>query len=102
MNLVKLFDTLGHIERTQESDLHTEVIFSIARGCSRLCANCDISLIWFCVFESYQRPSSANAGYIWTDKSLLMAHNALLLQRIARDLLHAISHTHDYTWTAFV
>ena len=30
------------------------------------------------------------------------SHNALLLRQIARDLLHALSQKHDYTWTAFV
>ena len=36
------------------------------------------------------------------DRSLLMEHDALLLQQIARDLFHAISHRHDYKRTAFV
>ena len=30
-----------------------------------------------------------------------MGHDALLLHQIARDLLHALSHRHDNTWTAF-
>ena len=44
-----------------------------------------------------------NGGHIGTDRSLLTGHNALLLRRIARDLLHVISHRHghDNTWTAF-
>ena len=28
-------------------------------------------------------------------------HNTLLLSQIARDLLLALSHRHDYTWTVF-
>ena len=51
--------------------------------------------------ESYQRPCLAHAGYIGTDRSLLTGHDALLLQQIARDLLHVLSHRHDNTWTAF-
>ena len=39
---------------------------------------------------------------VGTDRSLLTGHDALLLRQIARDLLHALSHRHDYTWTAFV
>ena len=35
-------------------------------------------------------------------RSLVTGHNALLLRQITRDLLHAISHGHDNTWTAFV
>ena len=30
-----------------------------------------------------------------------MEYDALLSRQIARDLLHALSHRHDYTWTAF-
>ena len=30
-----------------------------------------------------------------------MGLDALLLRPIARDLLHALSHRHDDTWTAF-
>ena len=52
-------------------------------------------------FGLYKRPCSANAGYVGTDGSLLMGHDALLLRRIARDLLHASSHRHNDTWTAF-
>ena len=37
-------------------------------------------------------PVLAHAGHIGTDRSLLTGHNALLLQQIARDLLHALSH----------
>ena len=44
--------------------------------------------------DVYQRPCSAHAGHIGTDRSLLTGHDALLLQQIARDLLHALSHTH--------
>ena len=55
-----------------------------------------------CLFESYKRPCSAHAGHIGTDRSLLTGHNALLLRQIARDLLHALSHRHNNTWTAFV
>ena len=57
--------------------------------------------MFFCLFESY-RPCSAHAGYFGTDRSLLTGHNALLLQQIARDILDAFSHRHDYTWTTFV
>ena len=46
-------------------------------------------------------PSSVHAGHLGTDKSLLTGHNALLFRQIARDLLHALSHRHDKTWTAF-
>ena len=42
------------------------------------------------------------AGYIGTDRSLLMGHDALLLRHIAMDLLHALSHRHDNTWHGFV
>ena len=35
-----------------------------------------------------------------TDRSLLTEHDALLAQ-IARDLLHALLHRHNNTWTAF-
>ena len=54
------------------------------------------------LFESYERPCLAHAGHIGTDRSLLTGHDALLLRQIARDLLHALSHRHDDTWTAFV
>ena len=37
-----------------------------------------------------------------TDRSLQMAHDVLLLRQIARDPLHALSHRHDYAWTAFI
>ena len=47
-------------------------------------------------------PVLAHAGHIGTDRSLLMGHNALRLRQIVRDLLHALSHRHDNTWTAFV
>ena len=39
----------------------------------------------------------AHAGSIWTDRSLLTGHDALLLRQIARDILLALSHRHDYT-----
>ena len=42
-----------------------------------------------------------HAGHIGTDRSLLTGHNALLLRQIARDLLHALLHSHNNTWTAF-
>ena len=32
-----------------------------------------------CLFESYERPCSAHAGHIGTDRSLLTGHNALLV-----------------------
>ena len=54
------------------------------------------------LFVSYLRPCSAHAGCIGTDRSLLTGRDALLLQLIAMDLLHASSHRHDDTWTAFV
>ena len=47
------------------------------------------------LFGLYLRPCSTHAGYIGTDRSLLMGHNALLLRQIARDLLPALSHRHD-------
>ena len=47
-------------------------------------------------------PVLAHAGHIGTDRSLLTGHDALLLQQIASGLLHALSHRHDNTWTAFV
>ena len=53
-------------------------------------------------FKIILSPCSAHAGYIGTDRSLLRGHDALLLRHIARDLLHTLSHRHDYTWTAFV
>ena len=55
-----------------------------------------------CLFESYLRPCSAQTVYICTDRSLLTGHDALLLWQIARDLVHALSHRHEYTWTPFV
>ena len=55
----------------------------------------------FCFYESYYHPCLTHAGHIGTDRSLLTGHNALLLQQIARDLLHASLHRHDDTWTAF-
>ena len=30
-----------------------------------------------------------------------MGHDALLLRHIARDLIYALSHRHDKTWTDF-
>ena len=39
--------------------------------------------------------------FIGTDRSLLTGHNTLLLRQIARDLLHALLHRHNNTWTAF-
>ena len=41
------------------------------------------------------------SSYIGKDISLLTEHDALLLQQIARDLLHALSHRHNNTWTTF-
>ena len=38
---------------------------------------------------------SEHADYIGTDRSLLTGHDALLLQQLARDLLHSLSHRHD-------
>ena len=32
------------------------------------------------------------SDYMWTDKSLLQVHNAILLQQRAGDLLHALPH----------
>ena len=56
----------------------------------------------FCLFVCIiLRPCSAQAGYIGTNRSLLTGHNTLLLQQIARDLLHALSHRHNNTLTAF-
>ena len=55
-----------------------------------------------CLCESYYRPCSAHAGYIGTERSLLTGHDALLLRQTAGDLLYALSHRHDCTWTAFV
>ena len=49
-----------------------------------------IYLYWI-DFRLFYRPCSAHAGYIGTDRSLLMGHNALLLLQVARDLLHALS-----------
>ena len=46
-------------------------------------------------------PVLTHAGHIGTDRSLLTGHNALLLRQIARDLLHALLHRHNNTWTAF-
>ena len=46
-------------------------------------------------------PVLTHAGHIETDRSLLTGHNALLLRQIARDLLHALLHRHNNTWTAF-
>ena len=42
-----------------------------------------------------------HAGHIGTDRSPLTGQNALLLRQIARDLLHALLHRHNNTWTAF-
>ena len=58
-------------------------------------------MFFFGLFESYSHPCSAYVGYIGTDRSLLTGHDAVLLQQIARDLLHALSHRHDNTWMAF-
>ena len=52
-------------------------------------------------FVLYYRPCSAHAGHIGIDRSLQMGHDALPLRHMARDLLHALSHTYDSTWTAF-
>ena len=52
-------------------------------------------VIVFVLFEAYQSPCWAHAGYIGTDKSLLMWHDPLLFWNIARDLLHVVSHKHD-------
>ena len=38
---------------------------------------------------------------IGTDRILLTGHNALLLRKIAGDLLHALSNRHDNTCHAF-
>ena len=57
--------------------------------------------ICFFVFESYLRPCLTHADHIGTDRSLLTGHNALLLRQIARDLLHALLHRYNNTWTAF-
>ena len=35
-------------------------------------------------------------------QKLLTEYDAILLRHIARDLLHALSHKHENTWTAFV
>ena len=60
------------------------------------------SYLFVCLFESYQRPCSAHAVYIGTDRSLLTGHDALLLRQIARDLLHTLSHKQQKnSWTAF-
>ena len=40
--------------------------------------------------------------YIGTVRGLLTGHDVLLLQQIARDVLHALTHRHDNTWAAFV
>ena len=49
----------------------------------------------------YECPGSAHTDHIMhigTDRGLLTGHDALLLQQIARDLLHALSQRHDNTW----
>ena len=46
-------------------------------------------------------PVLTHAGHIGTDRSLLTGHNALLLRQTARDLLYALLHRHNNTWTAF-
>ena len=51
-----------------------------------------------CLLESYERPGSAHAGHIGTDKSLLKG--ASLLRKIARDLSHALLHRHNNKWMA--
>ena len=51
--------------------------------------------LFVCLFVAYQRPCLAHAGYIGTDRSLLRGHNALLLQQVARDPLHALSHRRE-------
>ena len=38
---------------------------------------------------------------LYRDRDLLTGHDALLLRQMAGDLLHALSHRHDSTWTAF-
>ena len=43
----------------------------------------------------------AHAGYIGTDRNLLTEHDALLIRQIARNRLHALSHRHNKTSTAF-
>ena len=50
----------------------------------------------FFLFGLYQDPCSAHVGYKGTDRSLLTGHDALLLQQIARDLLHALSNRHGW------
>ena len=55
------------------------------------------------MFDQLHVYSKENEGSFYVfSRSLLTGHNALLLQQIARDLLHALSHRHDSTWTAFV
>ena len=49
----------------------------------------------FSISLDTSRNVHVHAGYIGN------GHDALLLRQIARDLLHALSHRHDYTWTAF-
>ena len=46
----------------------------------------------------YLRACVAHAGHIGTDRSLLMGHDALRLQQIAEDIVHAVSHRYDNTW----
>ena len=53
------------------------------------------------LIESYLCPCLAHAGHVGTDRSLPTGHDALLLRQIARDLLHALLHRHNETWTAF-
>ena len=42
------------------------------------------------------------AGHTGADRSLLTGHDGLPLRQIVRDLLHALSHRNDNSWTAFV
>ena len=51
--------------------------------------------LFVCQFESYERPCSAHAGCIGADRILLMAHDTLLLRKIAIDLLPALKHKHS-------
>ena len=60
-----------------------------------------VKMVFFLLIESYLRPCLTHAGHIGTEISLLTGHNALLLRQKARDLLHALLHRHNNTWTAF-
>ena len=48
----------------------------------------------------YLCPRSVHAGYIRTDRSLLLGHDALLSQKIAGDLSTALSHSTAFWWTS--